>query len=66
MQIQESNGVHCESLVAVFWGLQTEATTEPISDLVRYIAINWIDGTMFPPKDWSVYGEAVRTTITCW
>ena len=45
----------------VFRGLQTEATTEPVSDLVRYIAINWINGTMFPPKDWSIYGEAVRT-----
>ena len=66
MQSQGSNGVHCESLVAVFRGLQTETTTEPVSDLVRYNAINWIDETMFPPKDWNTYGEAVRTTITCW
>lgn len=45
----------------MFLGLQTEPITEPVSDLVRYIAINWINGTMSPPKEWSIYGEAVQT-----
>lgn len=45
----------------VFLGLQTEPITEPVSDLVRYIAINWINGTMSPLKEWSIYGEAVQT-----
>lgn len=45
----------------MFLGLQTKAITEPVSDLVRYIAINWISGTMFPPKERSIYGEAVQT-----
>ena len=44
----------------VFRGLQIEATTEPFSDLVQYIiSVNWINGTE-APKDWSIYGEAMR------
>lgn len=45
----------------VFPELQTETTTEPFSDLVEYISINWINETRIPPKDWSIYGEAVQT-----
>ena len=44
----------------VFRELQTEATTERVSDLVQYIPVNWINGTA-APKDWSIYGEAMRT-----
>ena len=44
----------------VFRGLQTEANTEPVRDLVQYIPVNWINGTA-APKDWSIYGEAMRT-----
>ena len=29
--------------------------------LVSYIGSTWIKSTTFPPEDWSVYGQAIRT-----
>jgi len=29
--------------------------------LVSYIGSTWTESTTFPPKDWSVYGQAIRT-----
>lgn len=28
---------------------------------MQYISDTWISSTVFPPKDWSVYGQAIRT-----
>ena len=50
-----------QEIPAVFQTLAVEAATEPLQELVGYISTNWITSTIFPPKDWSVYGEAVRT-----
>ena len=28
---------------------------------MQYISETWISSTVFPPKDWSVYGQTIRT-----
>ena len=44
-----------------FTRLRLQATTDSLKELVAYIASTWVNSTTFPPKDWSVYGQAIRT-----
>ena len=43
----------------MFVRLRLQAQTQP---LVDYIRRQWIENTMFPPKDWSVYRQPIRTS----
>ena len=45
----------------MFQLLRRQAQTQPLKDLVSYIDHQWIESTVFPPKDWSVYRQPVRT-----
>lgn len=45
----------------MFQRLGLHAQTQPLRDLVDYIARQWIESTVFLPKDWSVYQQSVRT-----
>ena len=44
-----------------FHRLRLKATTAVLEELVQYISETWISSVVFPPKDWSVYGQAIRT-----
>jgi len=46
---------------AAFAKLRLRASTNGMKRLVSYIGSTWIESTTFPPKDWSVYGQAIRT-----
>jgi len=46
---------------AAFSQLRGTATTDALKKLVRYIKSTWTESSIFPPKAWSVYGQAVRT-----
>ncbi|KAK3741180.1 hypothetical protein QZH41_012629, partial [Actinostola sp. cb2023] len=45
----------------VFQRLRLQATTPALVNLVDYVATNWIHSPTFPPTDWSVYGQSIRT-----
>jgi len=45
----------------VFNHLKSQATTVPLITLTDYIGQQWIESSTFPPEEWSVYGEAIRT-----
>ena len=45
----------------LFQRLRLQAQAQPLRDLVNYIERQWIESTLFPPKDWSVYRQPVRT-----
>ena len=40
---------------------QQQATVRPLQDLCSYIDENWVISQTFPPQNWSVFLEAVRT-----
>ena len=44
----------------MFLQLQAEAETEPLQNLVTYIRRQWIESTVFLPRNWSVYQQAIR------
>ena len=44
-----------------FRRLQQQATVKPLQDFCSYIDENWIISQTFPPQNWSVFLEAVRT-----
>ena len=44
-----------------FQRLRLQATTDSLQQLVQYVSETWISSTVFPLKDWSVYGQAIRT-----
>ena len=44
-----------------FRRLQQQATVRPLQDFCCYIDENWIISQTFPPQNWSVFLEAVRT-----
>jgi len=44
-----------------FQRLRLKAASDALKELVEYISETWISSTVFPPKDWSVYGQAIRT-----
>lgn len=50
-----------QKIPRVFQRLRVGATTEPLKELVEYIQANWVYSTTFPPENWSVYGQPVRT-----
>ena len=37
------------------------AQTEPLVQLVEYVQHQWIDNAMFPPKDWSIFRQPIRS-----
>ena len=41
--------------------MQTSASNEALEQVTQYIQNTWVNSTIFPPKAWSVYGQAVRT-----
>ena len=45
----------------VFDHLKSQATTVPLQSLTDYIGQQWVESSTFPPEEWSVYGEAIRT-----
>ena len=45
----------------MFLRLQAEALTEPLQNLVTYIRQQQMESTVFLPKNWSVYQQAIRT-----
>ena len=51
---------HCQ-INQTFLCLQVETQTEPLENLVKYIKRQWIESTVFPPKNWSVFKQAIRT-----
>ena len=51
---------HAE-IPAAFAKLQTSASNEALEKVTQYIQNAWVNSTIFPPKAWSVYGQAVRT-----
>lgn len=50
-----------EHIQPMFTSLVTKATTPMLVDLALYIRLNWIDGELWTPDKWSVFGQAVRT-----
>lgn len=45
----------------MFVRLGVQAQTQPLRDLVDYIKRQWIENSIFTPKDWSVYQQPIRT-----
>ena len=45
----------------MFQRLRLQAQAQSLRDLVNYIERQWIESILFPPKDWSVYRQPVRT-----
>jgi len=46
---------------AMFARLRIQATTQPLRQIVQYIKDQWIESTIHPIKDWSIYGQPIRT-----
>jgi len=44
-----------------FQRLRLKVTSDAVKELMEYISETWISSTVIPPKDWSVYGQAIRT-----
>ena len=45
----------------MFLRLRLQAQTQPLLGLVEYIRYQWIESTMFLPRNWSVYRQPIRT-----
>ena len=45
----------------MFVRLSVQAETQPLRDLTEYIQEQWVDSTIFLPKEWSVFKQPVRT-----
>ena len=45
----------------MFDRLSVLAQCEPLHTLIHYIQCQWIESTIFAPKDWSVYKQPVGT-----
>ena len=50
-----------EHIPPVFTTLQLEANTDKLTELTDYIQKTWITSTTWPPSNWSVFGQSVRT-----
>jgi len=46
---------------AVVAKLQTKASKDALKKVMHYVQNTWVNSNIFPPKAWSVYGQAVRT-----
>lgn len=44
-----------------FTRLREEATTPNMKKLFKYVYKNWIRSSKWSPKEWSVYGQSIRT-----
>ncbi|KAK3734792.1 hypothetical protein QZH41_020540 [Actinostola sp. cb2023] len=45
----------------MFARLRVQATTQPLREIVQYIKDQWIESTIHPIKDWSIYGQPIKT-----
>ena len=45
----------------MFLRLILQAQTQPLLGLVEYIRHQWIESTVFLPRNWSVYRQPIRT-----
>lgn len=45
----------------VFNGLKDQAVTRSLRHIVDYMQRQWIESTIFPIKDWSIFGQPIRT-----
>ena len=45
----------------MFVRLSVLAQTQPLRNLTDYIQEQWIESTIFTPKDWSVFKQPIRT-----
>ena len=45
----------------MFVRLSVQAQTQPLRNLTDYIQEQWIESTIFTPKDWSVFKQPIRT-----
>ena len=50
-----------EHIDPVFQVLKTKATSSKLQHLTTYIEDTWINSSVWPPTNWSVYGQIVRT-----
>ena len=50
-----------EHIPPVFTALQLKANTDKLTELTDYIQKTWITSTTWPPSNWSVFGQSVRT-----
>ena len=54
-----------QHITPIFNRLAGEAATEPLSALVTYMRSTWITNRLWSPRDWSVYGQSIRTNNDC-
>ena len=45
----------------MFVPLSVQAQTQPLRNLTNYIQEQWIESTIFNPKDWSFFKQPIRT-----
>ncbi|KXJ14014.1 hypothetical protein AC249_AIPGENE4116 [Exaiptasia diaphana] len=50
-----------EEIQVQFQRLADDAGTDTLKTFVGYINCQWIESTVFPPKNWCVYGQPIRT-----
>ena len=50
-----------EHIDPVFQVLKTKATSSKLQHLTTYIEDTWINSSVWPPTNWSVYGQIVHT-----
>ena len=48
-------------ILPAFARLRNRAANDQMEELVSYIDRQWVSSATFPPSDWSVYGQSVRT-----
>ncbi len=50
-----------DEIQRMFMSLSGRAQSPPLSNWVTYIQKQWIESEIFPPANWSVYQQAIRT-----
>lgn len=45
----------------MFIRLEVQAQTEPLKKLVSYVRKQWIESKVFPPRNWCVFKQPIRT-----
>ncbi|KAK3720985.1 hypothetical protein QZH41_018542 [Actinostola sp. cb2023] len=50
-----------DQIPLMFARLSIQAQAPALRNLMDYVKRQWVESSMFPPKDWSVYGQPVRT-----
>ena len=46
-------------------GLKRKATTDMPKQLMDYVLNTWVESSIWPPENWSIYGMAIRTNNDC-